>query len=76
MKVFKDKYSKYLYSMENEDRENNTEKVSINIFKNIIHATLSITTPELLVCYVVLKFSYLHTSQGDTQNKNNLLRKD
>ena len=35
MKVFKDKYSKYLYSMENEDRENNTEKVSINIFKNI-----------------------------------------
>jgi len=35
MKVFKDKYSKYLYSMENEDRENNTEKVSVNIFKNI-----------------------------------------
>ena len=26
MKVFKDKYSKYLYSMENEDRENNIEK--------------------------------------------------
>jgi len=35
MKVFKDKYSKYLYSMENENRENNDEKISINIFKNI-----------------------------------------
>ena len=34
MKVFKDKYSKYLYYMENEDRENNVEKVSANIFKN------------------------------------------
>uniref|UniRef100_A0A6C0ARV0 thymidylate synthase n=1 Tax=viral metagenome TaxID=1070528 RepID=A0A6C0ARV0_9ZZZZ len=34
MKVFKDKYSKYLYSMENKDRENNIEKVSANIFKN------------------------------------------
>jgi thymidylate synthase len=36
MKVFKDKYSKYLYSMdkENKDEENNVEKISINIFKN------------------------------------------